>query len=264
MLSTSVLAGLLFAPQPPPAAGISETLAEERTATLSSVRYELSFRIPERRTEAIDGSAKVRFQLRAPHRIVLDLSEQARIRSVRLGDRPAALEFVNGHLILPASATRIGENIIQIDFVAGDEALNRNDEFLYTLFVPARAHLAFPCFDQPSLKARYSLTLDIPAQWQALANTAAAASESASPRRRVIRFAETNLLPTYLFDSRPGSFKSKPRCATAAPFACFTARPMPARLRATATPSLIYMPHRFVGWKITREFPTRGANSILC
>ena len=59
-----------------------------------------------------------------------------------------------------------------MDFTAGDESLNRNDEFLYTLFVPARAQFAFPCFDQPDLKARYRLTLEVPADWQAIANGA--------------------------------------------------------------------------------------------
>ena len=49
-----------------------------------------------------------------------------------------------------------------IEFTAGDASLNRNDDFLYTLFVPARAHLAIPCFDQPDLKARWTLALDVP------------------------------------------------------------------------------------------------------
>ena len=33
---------------------------------------------------------------------------------------------------------------IAIDFTAGDASLNRNPDFLYALFVPARAHLAIP------------------------------------------------------------------------------------------------------------------------
>ena len=62
-----------------------------------------------------------------------------------------------GHLILPASALRAGTNLVIVDFEAGDAPLNRNDDFLYTILVPARAHEAFPCFDQPDLKARWTL-----------------------------------------------------------------------------------------------------------
>ena len=54
--------------------------------------------------------------------------------------------------------------------MAGDEPLNRHDDFLYSLFVPARASLAFPCFDQPDLKARWQLTLHVPHGWTAVSN----------------------------------------------------------------------------------------------
>ena len=70
--------------------------------------------------------------------------------------------------MIPEDQTVAGMNRIKFEFVAGDEALNRNDEFLYTLFVPSRARLAFPCFDQPDLKARYTLTLRVPDGWQAV------------------------------------------------------------------------------------------------
>ena len=56
--------------------------------------------------------------------------------------------------------------------IAPDVFEVRDDDFLYTLFVPARAHRAFPCFDQPDLKGRYTLSLDVPAGWQAIANGA--------------------------------------------------------------------------------------------
>ena len=92
-----------------------------------------------------------------------------------------------------------------IEFVAGDEPLNRDREFLYTLFVPARAHRAFPCLDQPDLKARYTLTLEVPPGWQAVSNAAAAASE-ADERRTRVRFAETPPIPTYLFAFAAGRF----------------------------------------------------------
>ena len=154
----------------------------------------------------MQGRATLRFSLRAPHRIVLDFAQpRDRIRSVRVGGADVAFDFAEGHLTLPASATRAGDNEIAIEFVAGDEALNRNDEFLYTLFVPARAHLAFPCFDQPDLKARYTLSLDVPAGWQAVANGAETKADTNQGRTRVA-FAQTQPLPTYLFAFAAGKF----------------------------------------------------------
>ncbi|NIP82940.1 MAG: hypothetical protein GWM90_28425, partial [Gemmatimonadetes bacterium] len=55
-------------------------------------------------------------------------------------------------------------------FTAGDGPLNRRDEFLYTLFVPDRAHEVLPSFDQPDIRARYRLELTVPTGWEAVAN----------------------------------------------------------------------------------------------
>ena len=200
----------------PPERGISESLANERAQTIQSVRYDLTFRIPERKADSIRASVVVRFTLHTPHRVVLDF-EQPRdhVQSVEVNGAAAQIDFANGHLIVPVAATRPGENAVRVDFIAGDDSLNRNDDYLYTLFVPARAHLAFPCFDQPNLKGRYQLSLEIPASWRAVANGAELDPKTISseltafsgPGRRVIRFAETRPLPTYLFAFAAGKFQ---------------------------------------------------------
>src|ERR671912_131202 len=184
---------------PPPGRGIPETLARERAAAIRALRYDLSFIVPGDVGEPVQGRAVVRFTLVAPHRIVFDFAQPPdRVRSLRAGGATIAASFENGHLVVPARATKAGENEIIIEFVAGDEPFNRDREFLYTLFVPARAHLAFPCFDQPDLKARYTLSLDVPAGWETVANAPVSATESDGQRMRV-RFAETQPIPTYLF-----------------------------------------------------------------
>jgi aminopeptidase N len=176
------------------AAGIPETLATGRSAHLRNVRYELQFEIPDKKSEPVRGTETVRFELTAPRAVTLDFAQpREHIRSVS-----APFDFADGHITIPASATRAGENAVTIEFTAGDESLNRNDEFLYTLFVPARAHLAFPCFDQPDIKARYSLKLALPAGWRAVANGAEVAPGE---------FAETKPLPTYLFAFAAGKFQ---------------------------------------------------------
>jgi aminopeptidase N len=186
--------------------GIPESLARERAETIGALRYELAFTIPSDISERVLGRVAVRFTLSAPRRIVLDFAQpRDHVRSVRAGTRDVAFQFANSHLTIPAEATSAGENELLIEFVAGNEPLNRDREFLYTLFVPARAHLAFPCFDQPDLKGRYTLSLDVPEGWVAVSNGAAASSESSAGRTRV-RFAETKAISTYLFAFVAGRF----------------------------------------------------------
>ncbi len=205
----SLLLATALASQPgaePPGRGVSEALARERAGTIRSLRYELAFVVPADLREPLQGRVVLRFTLEAPHRVVIDFAEpRDRVRSVRAGGADVPVTFGNGHLTIPAQATRAGENEIAIDFVAGDDPFNRDQEFLYTLFVPARAHRAFPCFDQPDLKARYSLSLDVPAGWETVANSAASATESDAQRTRV-RFAETEPISTYLFGFVAGKF----------------------------------------------------------
>ncbi|MBI4263935.1 MAG: ERAP1-like C-terminal domain-containing protein [Acidobacteria bacterium] len=205
----------------PPGRGISEALARARAAAIQALRYELAFTIPASRTDPVQGRVVLRFTLTAPHRIVVDFAQpRDRIRSVSAFGRDVAFDFGDGHLTISAEATRAGDNEIAIEFLAGDEPLNRNDEFLYTLFVPARAHRAFPCFDQPDLKARFALTLDVPAGWEAVSNSRAAVTEERNGRTR-LWFGETPPLPTYLFAFAAGEFSVETEQRTGRQFRMF-------------------------------------------
>ena len=179
--------------------GISETLARDRASRVSNVRYELSFSIPRDKASPIVGREVVTFTLTDASRpLFLDFAPGMSKRV-----QPAV---VNGHIVLPSSSLRVGENRVTFDFEAGDAPLNRNDEFLYTIFVPARAHEAFPCFDQPDLKARWTLSLDVPDGWETLGN-GAELSDAVEGGRRRVRFAETPPISTYLFAFAAGKFK---------------------------------------------------------
>src|SRR5205814_5804564 len=157
------------------------------------VRYGLSFAIPESRSGRIIGRAPISFVVgNATAALPLDFEPNGAgpLRRVDIGGVVIEPMLSNGHLVLPSSALRVGRNTVTIEFDTGDAPLNRNDDFLYTIFVPARAHEAFPCFDQPDLKARWTLSLDVPEEWQVLANGAERSHESRSGRTRVA-FAES-------------------------------------------------------------------------
>lgn len=118
----------------------------------------------------------------------------------------------NEHIVIPAALTRAGENTVDIVFTAGDQSLNRNDEFLYTLLVPDRARTLFPCFDQPDMKALYTLSLEVPMTWKAVSNTYVDKEENLPAEegtRKLITFSETEPLSTYLFSFVAGEFYRK-------------------------------------------------------
>ena len=182
----------------------------ERAAAIRDLRYDLTFSIPPSEERARPGSRRRQPDAAAPSRLVFDFAQpRESVRRVTVDGGDAGADFVNGHIVVPAKATRAGVNRIEIEFVAGDAALNRNDEFLYTLFVPARARLAFPCFDQPDLKARYRLKLSVPEGWQAVANGASRSADARSAeraRRDASRVRGDAAAPTYLFAFAAGKF----------------------------------------------------------
>jgi aminopeptidase N len=186
-----------------PEPGIAESLASERAQNIKDVRYDLSFTIPTAAADPIRARAIIRFKTTdTTQPVVLDFAAG----SDRLMSVSKRYQFANGHIILPPEELLAGENTIEIAFRAGEVSLNRNPDFLYTLFVPARAHLAFPCFDQPDLKAKFSLELVVPRGWEAVTNGAELSRENGTDSVG-IRYAETPPLPTYLFAFAAGKFQ---------------------------------------------------------
>ena len=193
--------------------GVSWTLAEHRAATLSDLRYRYQLRIPRERSRPVAGTVEARFVWSDPgaRDLVLDFKDPSRrVTAVRANG--AAVDWAprHDHVIVPARALDPdGQNRVELDFEAGDEALNRNDDFLYTLFVPDRAHFSLPLFDQPNLKARFALTLEVPAGWAAVANGDAVETPdpAGAGERASWRFAETRPIPTYLFAFAAGNFR---------------------------------------------------------
>jgi aminopeptidase N len=188
--------------------GVPQALAEERARRVSDLRYELSLRIPPARSERVTGRVTITFVLAGPNApLALDFEPGGTptTRNLTVNAAPLAVAVRDGHLVLPAASLRTGANQVRLDFVAGDTPLNRSDDFLYSIFVPARAHEAFPAFDQPDLKARWTLTLDVPDGWVTLGNGQEVSRQAANGRAQVA-FAETAPISTYVFAFAAGRF----------------------------------------------------------
>ena len=84
----------------------------------------------------------------------------------------ASGNFATPHTVLNALDAAVPEYVLHM-LNAQPGIPDREDgaEYLYTLFVPSDASTVFPCFDQPDLKARFTLNLTAPSDWKVIGNS---------------------------------------------------------------------------------------------
>jgi aminopeptidase N len=176
--------------------GVSKDLAISRFSNISELTYDLDFSIPEAMDSSIEAKVTIGLNLAKREELILDFRHDsaAPLRVLRVNGKDAKYSFRKEHIVIPARYLNEGLNSVEIEFLAGEQSLNRREDLIYTLLVPDRARTLFPCFDQPDLKGRYSLSLTLPEGWVALAN----GKFLTQVQNRVV-FASTEPLPTYLF-----------------------------------------------------------------
>ncbi|MDH5365459.1 MAG: M1 family aminopeptidase [Cyclobacteriaceae bacterium] len=188
--------------------GISAELATYRKQQVSDVLYNLTFNIPLIKEDSISSKLSLEVSIN-------DLSQPLFLDFKPNKKFPIAI-FANGkeistkhekeHIIIPSENLVLGENAIEIEFIAGEMSLNRNDNYLYTLLVPDRARTLFPCFDQPDIKASYVLNITSPKDWKVLCGSSL---DFEKEKEGFIerQFKETDKMSTYLFSFVAGKFK---------------------------------------------------------
>lgn len=213
--------------------GVPRELAIWRAAHYRNVRYQLSVEL-QPQAPLMHGTLEIRIAVDASTDVVLDWrpavkpggKANARAGDFTVNGRPAAdVREQNEHLIIPARRIVRGENVIRLKFespiATSGSAITRyidredNSEYLYTLFVPSDASTAFPCFDQPDLKGKFTLTATVPKAWTVVSNTAVAVSQlvdgvgtGPEGQPRTFQFRETKPISTYLFAFAAGPFES--------------------------------------------------------
>jgi aminopeptidase N len=232
--------------------GISASLAEYRTQRIRNVKYHLVVDVTSRDTAT--GRVTISFALRRPADVVVDF-RGPRLWGVRVNGRPIPNpEFNGAHLRIPSVFVQPGQNRIDAEFTtlmaaAGTSIIRVRDPsdgawYLYTLLVPSDANQLFPCFDQPDLKARTSLTLVTPMGWRALANGALLNTDSTS-RGTLFTFRETEPISTYLMAFAAGPWTELKSRRSGRAITLFVRR---SRARDVEADSIILANDRAVSW----------------
>ncbi|WP_293741122.1 M1 family aminopeptidase [uncultured Pedobacter sp.] len=186
--------------------GVSLALANARSTAISNISYKLHFTIPAEQRASIEGIENIDFKLNKLFHLQVDFKQnEDHIKRVTVNGKDILIDFKAEHILIKQEYLKIGNNRIETAFIAGNESLNRNKDFLYALFVPDHARTVFPCFDQPDLKADFLLSLTVPTDWKVMAN-APKRDSVVQGKVTTYHFDRSDKLPTYLFSFTAGKY----------------------------------------------------------
>lgn len=166
-------------------------------------------------TEVFAGTIAIDLDITAPLDVLWLNAQDIEVDEAKVGDiatKPVyAKNFVG---FVPARRIPAGKVTLRVRY-RGKMTKNDGDGiytaqeggawYAFTQFESTDARRAFPCFDEPSFKVPWQLTIRAPKDVVALSNTPVE-SEKVEGALKVVRFAETPPLPSYLVAFAVGPF----------------------------------------------------------
>ncbi|MDY3127207.1 MAG: aminopeptidase N [Corynebacterium sp.] len=157
---------------------VQRTEAEHRSSMLTVDSYDIELDLREE--DYFYSTTTVKFSATKPGSTFIDLRADELI-DVRLNGVPFPMGSYNPTYGIALSALEVAdyEMVIKakIAYSHTGEGLHRfvdpadGEVYLYTQFETADAKRVFACFDQPDMKATYTLTFHTPAQWKVITNS---------------------------------------------------------------------------------------------
>lgn len=200
------------------APGLPREHAVYRAGLVSNVNYELSFKLDETATE-FSGKATITFTLKEANApLTLDFTG-GKIASFTINGTSHDAKMSGERFIdIPKNILIKGQNRIEATFThpysTTSSGLYRFKDpedgkvYAYTDLEPYQANQVYPCFDQPDLKAHFTLAVDAPATWHVISATQETAATDSGTGRKSWQFPKSPLMSTYVFAIHAGEYVS--------------------------------------------------------
>jgi len=193
---------------------LAQADAKARSARVSNVAYVLAFELTGK--ETFSGTSTISFDLKDKSTpLTIDL-DKATITSLTVNGKTVTPQYNNWFITVAAQDLVQGKNAVSVSYSrphsTNGEGLHRMVDpvdgkvYTYSHFEPAAAHQMFALFDQPDLKATYTLTVTAPADWQVVSTTRESKIEENGANKRWT-FPATKKLSAYNFSLHAGPYK---------------------------------------------------------
>jgi cytosol alanyl aminopeptidase len=232
LLAAIALAAAACTPAPaatpsplPPASGVSFPAIGAPPAlrlpeTVAPVRYSATLTLSPT-AKAFDGVIDIDLALREPTSVLWLGGTAISVSEARLevGGRAVAVRATpqGEDLIAFALAEQAPRGAARLHVAYRGEISDKDDRglfveeeegrrYLFSQFENIEARRAFPCFDEPSFKVPWQIALRVPEGDVALSNTPVVSETREPGGTKLVRFAETKPLPSYLVAFAVGPF----------------------------------------------------------
>jgi aminopeptidase N len=188
--------------------------ASARKRLLSELQYRLEIDLT-RGSDGFAGVVDMSFNYAGGERPLTIDFRGGEVVAVTVAGKAIDYDY-NGYFItLPGASLEAGSQRLRVeythDYSKDGSGLYRYEDpqdgriYLYTNFEPYDANRLFPHFDQPDLKARYSLTVRAPTGWQVVSASRESAVADAG-EIQVWSFPPTEPLSSYVFSLHAGEY----------------------------------------------------------
>jgi len=172
--------------------------------------------IPGEKT--FSGAIDIDIDLAKPASLIWLNSTDITIQQATIASQPAAIEPGNDDFVGLRSAKVLSPGPARIHILyqgkisekssAGIfQGLDGKQQYLFTQFETTDARRAFPCFDEPSFKTPWQITVHVPREHAAISNTLPVSETDEPNGMKKVVFAPTRPLSSYLLAIAVGPFE---------------------------------------------------------
>ncbi len=185
-----------------------------RFSQVQNVHYDLLINLMDRSN--FIGIAEIQFDLiRMDSPLRIDFGS-GKILTAKINGKPVSdIKYKSGFFNISINSLEPGRNVITIEYThpysrSGnglhifEDPLDR-EIYIYSQFETNHAKSMFPCFDQPDIKATYTLKVIHPKHWIAISSTTPVVTEN-SAESLLSSFPETAKISTYVFSLHAGPY----------------------------------------------------------
>ena len=217
------------------APGLSETYAKLRKQQVETVDYQLSVTL-DATGKSFSGQVIADTTLKGPleQPLTIDFAGGT-VDSVSVDGKEVPFEYNDHFITIAAEHLKKGQNAIQVNYQhpysTDGSGLHRFEDpedgnvYMYTDFEPYDANRLFPHFDQPNLKAHYTLNVTAPKDWVIVSSVREDKVEENGEVKHWT-FPQSKKFSSYIFSLHAGPFKAWEDDANGIPLRLFARKSM--------------------------------------